>query len=108
MTFNLTKPGDVSTAGSEDQSDLLEALSLKERMARYQAAVSRGDTRSFSANVMEESDVCTVPGGLAKMKRQFEKDKMTSTCNAFSEYQYRHESRAEQEAIQQSRNNKKE
>jgi hypothetical protein len=45
---------------------------------------------------MEESDVCTVPGGLAKMKRQFEKDKMTSTCNAFSEYQYRHESRAEQ------------
>lgn len=102
MTFNLTKPGDVSTAGSEDQSDLLEALSLKERMARYQAAVSRGDTRSFSANVMEESDVCTVPGGLAKMKRQFEKDKMTSTCNAFSEYQYRHESRAEQEAIHSS------
>nr|ABO69241.1 xeplin variant 1 [Mus musculus] len=71
-------------------------------MARYQAAVSRGDTRSFSANVMEESDVCTVPGGLAKMKRQFEKDKMTSTCNAFSEYQYRHESRAEQEAIHSS------
>ncbi|XP_032757838.1 xin actin-binding repeat-containing protein 2 isoform X3 [Rattus rattus] len=98
-TFNLTKPGDVSTAGTEDQSDLLEALSLKERMARYQAAVSRGDTRSFSANVMEESDLCTVPGGLAKMKRQFEKDEMTSTCNAFSEYQYRHESRSEQEAI---------
>lgn len=89
----------MSTAGTEDQSDLLEALSLKERMARYQAAVSRGDTRSFSANVMEESDLCTVPGGLAKMKRQFEKDEMTSTCNAFSEYQYQHESRSEQEAI---------
>ncbi|XP_034351353.1 xin actin-binding repeat-containing protein 2 isoform X2 [Arvicanthis niloticus] len=71
-------------------------------MARYQAAVSRGDARSFSANVMEESEVCTVPGGLAKMKRQFEKDEMTSTCNAFSEYQYRHESRSEQEAIHSS------
>ncbi|XP_031226351.1 xin actin-binding repeat-containing protein 2 isoform X1 [Mastomys coucha] len=71
-------------------------------MARYQAAVSQGDARSFSANVMEESDVCTVPGGLAKMKRQFEKDEMTSTCNAFSEYQYRHESRSEQEAIHSS------
>ncbi|XP_051022049.1 xin actin-binding repeat-containing protein 2 isoform X1 [Acomys russatus] len=68
-------------------------------MARYQAAVSRGDARSFSANVMEESEVCTVPGGLAKMKRQFEKDEMTSTCNAFSEYQYQHESRSEQETI---------
>lgn len=58
VTFNLTKPGDVSTAGSEDQSDLLEALSLKERMARYQAAVSRGDTRSFSANVSTSGHVC--------------------------------------------------
>ncbi|XP_021048770.1 xin actin-binding repeat-containing protein 2 isoform X1 [Mus pahari] len=72
-------------------------------MARYQAAVSRGDARSFSANVMEESDVCTVPGGLAKMKRQFEKDEMTSTCNAFSEYQYRQESRAEQDAVHNSK-----
>ncbi|CAH6788551.1 Xirp2 [Phodopus roborovskii] len=65
-------------------------------MARYQEAVSKGDTRSFSANVMEESEVFTVPGGLAKMKKQFEKDEMTSTCNAFSEYQYQHQSRYEQ------------
>ncbi|XP_052038579.1 xin actin-binding repeat-containing protein 2 [Apodemus sylvaticus] len=71
-------------------------------MARYQAAVSQGDVRSFSANVMEESDVCTVPGGLAKMKRHFEKDEMTSICNAFSEYQYQHERRSEQEAIHSS------
>lgn len=71
-------------------------------MARYQAAVSRGDTRSFSANVMEESEVCTVPGGLAKMKRQFEKDEMTSTSDTFSEYQYQHESISEQEVIHSS------
>lgn len=105
MTSNLTKPGEASTAGSEGsegESELLEALSLKERMARYQAAVSRGDTRSFSANVMEESEVCTVPGGLAKMKKQFEKDEVTSTCNGFSEYQYQHQSRSEQEAIHSS------
>ncbi|XP_036040371.1 xin actin-binding repeat-containing protein 2 [Onychomys torridus] len=104
VTSNLTKPGEASTSGSEGegQSELLEALSLKERMARYQEAVSRGDARSFSANVMEESEVCTVPGGLAKMKKQFEKDEMTSTCNGFSEYQYQHQSRSEQEAIHSS------
>uniref|UniRef100_A0A8C5P2D9 Xin actin-binding repeat containing 2 n=1 Tax=Jaculus jaculus TaxID=51337 RepID=A0A8C5P2D9_JACJA len=71
-------------------------------MARYQAAISRGDCRSFSANVMEESEVCTVPGGLAKVKKQFEKDEMTSSCNAFSQYQYHHQNRAEQEVLQSS------
>ncbi|XP_038193477.1 xin actin-binding repeat-containing protein 2 isoform X1 [Arvicola amphibius] len=98
---------EASTAGSEGESEFLEALSLKERMARYQAAVSRGDARSFSANVMEESEVCTVPGGLAKMKKQFEKDEMTSTSNAFSEYQYHHQSRSEQEAIHSSQEMRK-
>ncbi|KAH0506819.1 Xin actin-binding repeat-containing protein 2 [Microtus ochrogaster] len=107
VTFNLTKPGEASTAGSEGESELLEALSLKERMARYQAAVSRGDARSFSAKVMEESEVCTVPGGLAKMKKQFEKDEMTSTRNAFSEYQSHHQSRSEQEAIHSSQEMRK-
>ncbi|KAL6087148.1 hypothetical protein STEG23_006374, partial [Scotinomys teguina] len=106
-TSNLTKPGEASTAGSKGEFLLLEALSLKERMARYQAAVSRGDARSFSANVMEESEVCTVPGGLAKMKKQFEKDEMTSTCNTFSEYQYQHQSRSEQEAIHSSQEMRK-
>lgn len=40
-----------SAALGEVVSDLHEVVSLKERMARYQAAVSRGDCRSFSANV---------------------------------------------------------
>lgn len=40
-----------SAAQSEGVSDLQEVVSLKERMARYQAAVSRGDCRSFSVNV---------------------------------------------------------
>ncbi|XP_029790308.1 xin actin-binding repeat-containing protein 2 [Suricata suricatta] len=71
-------------------------------MARYQAAVSRGDCRSFSANMMEESGMCTVPGGLAKVKRQFEKDKIASSCNTLSQHQYQHQNRSEQEIIHSS------
>lgn len=40
-----------SAARGESVTDLQEVVSLKERMAMYQAAVSRGDCRSFSANV---------------------------------------------------------
>nr|XP_012296059.1 xin actin-binding repeat-containing protein 2 isoform X3 [Aotus nancymaae] len=70
-------------------------------MARYQAAVSRGDCRSFSANIMEESEMCRVPGGLAKVKKQFE-DEITSSRNTFAQYQYQHQNRSEQEAIHSS------
>ncbi|KAF5910751.1 hypothetical protein HPG69_004840 [Diceros bicornis minor] len=85
-----------SAARSEGVSDLQEVVSLKERMAMYQAAVSRGDCRSFSANMMEESEMCTVPGGLARVKKQFEKDKIASSCNTYSQYQYQHQNRSEQ------------
>ncbi|XP_004428286.1 PREDICTED: xin actin-binding repeat-containing protein 2 [Ceratotherium simum simum] len=71
-------------------------------MAMYQAAVSRGDCRSFSANMMEESEMCTVPGGLARVKKQFEKDKIASSCNTYSQYQYQHQNRSEQEVIRSS------
>ncbi|XP_045688963.1 xin actin-binding repeat-containing protein 2 isoform X2 [Phyllostomus hastatus] len=68
-------------------------------MERYQAAVSRGDCRSFSANMMEESDMCTVPGGLARVKKQFEKDQVASSCHTFSQYQRQLQNRSEQEVI---------
>ncbi|XP_040827606.1 xin actin-binding repeat-containing protein 2 [Ochotona curzoniae] len=68
-------------------------------MAMYQAAVSRGDCRSFSANMMEESEMCRVPDGLAKVKKQFEKDEMTSSRKSFSQYRYQHQNRSEQEVI---------
>ncbi|XP_003266248.1 xin actin-binding repeat-containing protein 2 isoform X3 [Nomascus leucogenys] len=90
-----------SAARGEGVSDLHQVVSLKERMARYQAAVSRGDCRSFSANMMEESEMCTVPGGLAKVKKQFE-DEITSSRNTFAQYQYQHQNRSEQEAIHSS------
>ncbi|XP_010605206.1 xin actin-binding repeat-containing protein 2 [Fukomys damarensis] len=71
-------------------------------MARYQAAVSRGDCHSFSANMMENSEMCTVPGGLAKVKKHFEKDEITSSCDTFSQYQYQHQNRTAQEVIHSS------
>ncbi|XP_039711497.1 xin actin-binding repeat-containing protein 2 isoform X1 [Pteropus medius] len=91
-----------SASLTECVSDLQEVVSLKERMERYQAAVSRGDCRSFSANIMEESETCTVPGGLARVKKQFEKDKIASSCNTFSQYQYQHQNRSEQEITHNS------
>ncbi|XP_012506128.1 PREDICTED: xin actin-binding repeat-containing protein 2 [Propithecus coquereli] len=93
-----------SAARSEGVSDLHEVVSLKERMARYQAAVSRGGCRSFSANMMEESQMCTVPGGLAKVKKHFE-DEITSSRNAFAQHQYQQQHRSEQEVIQSSQLN---
>lgn len=45
---------------------------------------------------MEESGMCTVPGGLARVKKQFEKDKIASSCNTLSQYQYQHQKRSEQ------------
>ncbi|XP_015421237.1 PREDICTED: xin actin-binding repeat-containing protein 2 isoform X2 [Myotis davidii] len=71
-------------------------------MARYQAAVSKGDRHSFSANMMEEADMCTVPGGLARVKKQFEKDKIASSYNTFSQHQYQHQTTSEQEVIRSS------
>ncbi|XP_037705856.1 xin actin-binding repeat-containing protein 2 isoform X1 [Choloepus didactylus] len=84
-----------STSLSRGVSDLQEVVSLKERMAKYQAAVSRGDCHSFSANMMEESEMCIVPGGLARVKKQFEKDEIASSSNSFSQ----HQNRSEQEVV---------
>lgn len=70
--------------------DLQEAASLKERMAMYQAAVSK--KLNSSANAMEDTETCTVPGGLASMKKQFEKEDITSSHNIFAQYQYQHSS----------------
>ncbi|XP_069472375.1 xin actin-binding repeat-containing protein 2 isoform X2 [Ambystoma mexicanum] len=67
--------------------DLQDAVSLKERMAMYQAAVAKKEVNS-SANAMEESESCTVPGGLASMKKQFEKGDLTSSQHTFAHYQY--------------------
>ncbi|KAM4859060.1 xin actin-binding repeat-containing protein 2 isoform 1-T1 [Thomomys bottae] len=101
VTVEPTKLLEATVAGNKSASDLQQVVSLKERMAKYQAAVSRSDCRSFSANVMEESEMCSVPGGLATVKKHFE-DEMTSACNAFSQYHHQHQSRSQQEAKHRS------
>lgn len=63
VTVGPNKPAsgfaEDSGAQSEGTSDLQEVVTLKERMERYQAAVSRGDYRSFSANVSCSPWFCT-------------------------------------------------
>ncbi|XP_010212808.1 PREDICTED: xin actin-binding repeat-containing protein 2 [Tinamus guttatus] len=58
-------------------------------MAMYQAAVSKVESSSSFANASEETESCTVPGGLARVKKQFEKGQMTSAQNAFAQYQHK-------------------
>ncbi|XP_059356597.1 xin actin-binding repeat-containing protein 2-like [Carassius carassius] len=48
-------------------------------MAVYQTAVSKQDSTSFSSSVMEEAEVCSLPGGLASVRRQFENEGMSSS-----------------------------
>ncbi|XP_013921026.1 PREDICTED: xin actin-binding repeat-containing protein 2 [Thamnophis sirtalis] len=64
--------------------EIQEAISLKERMALYQAAASKVDISNSSANALEESEACRIPGGLASVKNQFEKGE--------AQYQYRQKS----------------
>ncbi|XP_025029854.1 xin actin-binding repeat-containing protein 2-like [Python bivittatus] len=61
-----------------------EVISLKERMALYQAAASKAEISNSSANALEESEACRIPGGLASVKNQFEKGE--------AQYQYRQKS----------------
>uniref|UniRef100_A0A8C3RRH3 LIM zinc-binding domain-containing protein n=1 Tax=Chelydra serpentina TaxID=8475 RepID=A0A8C3RRH3_CHESE len=71
--------------------DFQDSVSLKERMAMYQAAVSKVERSSSSANAIEESEeACTVPGGLASVKKQFEKWETASSQKTIDQHQYEH------------------
>ncbi|XP_039222048.1 xin actin-binding repeat-containing protein 2-like [Crotalus tigris] len=85
--------GDKKTAGGLSggikESDHVplenqEVFSLKERMALYQAAASKVEISNSSANALEESGACRIPGGLASVKNQFEKGE--------AQYQYQQKS----------------
>nr|XP_048725937.1 xin actin-binding repeat-containing protein 2 [Caretta caretta] len=75
-----------------DSVDFQDSVSLKERMAMYQAAVSKVERSSSSANAIEESETCTVPGGLASIKKQFEKWETASSQKTIDQHQYEHKS----------------
>ncbi|NWX68723.1 XIRP2 protein, partial [Alca torda] len=68
--------------------DFQETVSLKERMAMYKAAVSERESSNSFAHTAEKAKFCTVPGGLAAVKKQFEKVQMTSSQKTFAQYQH--------------------
>ncbi|KFV40950.1 Xin actin-binding repeat-containing protein 2, partial [Gavia stellata] len=72
--------------------DFQETVSLKERMAMYKAAVSRRESSNSFACTSEKTKFCTVPGGLAAVRKQFEKVQMTSSQKTFAQYQHQHKS----------------
>nr|XP_046238424.1 xin actin-binding repeat-containing protein 2 [Scatophagus argus] len=82
--------------GVEDQE--AEPVSVKERLAMYQAAVTKKETSSSSsAAVMDESEACSLPGGLASVKRQFENQEFASSSSQSSVTQFHFEQRSVQE-----------
>ncbi|XP_039556493.1 xin actin-binding repeat-containing protein 2 [Passer montanus] len=62
--------------------DFQETVSFKERMAMYKAAVS-------FAHSSQKTKFCTVPGGLAAVRKQFEKVQRMSPKKTFVQYQHR-------------------
>ncbi|NWW89362.1 XIRP2 protein, partial [Rhynochetos jubatus] len=69
--------------------DFQETVSLKERMAMYKAAVSETDSSNSFAHTSEKTKFCTVAGGLAAVRKQFEKAQMTSSRKTFAQYQHK-------------------
>ncbi|XP_005416140.2 xin actin-binding repeat-containing protein 2 [Geospiza fortis] len=65
--------------------DFQETVSFKERMAMYKAAVS-------FAHSSQKTKFCTVPGGLAAVRKQFEKVQRMSPKKSFVQYQHQHRS----------------
>ncbi|MGH0129141.1 UNVERIFIED_CONTAM: hypothetical protein FKN15_025248 [Acipenser sinensis] len=58
----------------------------------YQAAVSKKEAASTSNPAVEESEVCSMPGGLASVKKQFESQEMSSSHSTVTQYHYQHKS----------------
>ncbi|KAM4558328.1 uncharacterized protein xirp2b [Odontesthes bonariensis] len=57
----------------------------------YQAAVSKRADNTISSGVMEESEVCSLPGGLASVRKQFETQE-TATSHNVTQFHFQHRS----------------
>ncbi|XP_030013816.1 xin actin-binding repeat-containing protein 2 isoform X2 [Sphaeramia orbicularis] len=80
---------------AEDQE--AESVSVKERLAMYQAAVSKKETSSSSsAAMMDESEACSLPGGLASVKRQFENQEFSSSSSQSTVTQFHYQQQSVQ------------
>ncbi|KAI5613689.1 xin actin-binding repeat-containing protein 2 isoform X1, partial [Silurus asotus] len=65
-----------------------ETVPLKERLALYKAAISK-EEKSTASVVMEDSEACSLPGGLASVKKQFESQKVSSSSqNTVTQFHY--------------------
>ncbi|XP_064183515.1 xin actin-binding repeat-containing protein 2 isoform X2 [Anguilla rostrata] len=69
-----------------------EPIPLKERLAMYQAAVSKKEAGSSSGMVVEEAEVCSLPGGLAGVKKQFESQEIASSHSTVTQVHIQHRS----------------
>ncbi|XP_047211457.1 xin actin-binding repeat-containing protein 2 isoform X1 [Girardinichthys multiradiatus] len=98
---DATHPASNSgSGGSKESAENQEAepVSVKERLAMYQAAVSNKESsNSSSAAVMDESEACSLPGGLATVKRQFEGHEFTSSSSQSTVTQFHVQKRSVQE-----------
>ncbi|XP_062301590.1 xin actin-binding repeat-containing protein 2 [Scomber scombrus] len=91
------EPSQGNRAPSAEEQEA-ERVSVKERMAMYQAAVSSKETSSSSSAVlMDDSEACSLPGGLASVKRQFENQEFTSSSSQSSVTQIQYQQRSVQE-----------
>ncbi|XP_018584572.2 xin actin-binding repeat-containing protein 2-like isoform X1 [Scleropages formosus] len=84
----------MSQKNGDDPADPqdLEAVSVKERLALYQAAVSKQESVSTSNTVLEESEACSLPGGLASVKKQFESQEIASSQSGVTQFHFQHRS----------------
>ncbi|XP_041858634.1 xin actin-binding repeat-containing protein 2 [Melanotaenia boesemani] len=55
----------------------------------YQAAVTKRADNTISSGVMEESEVCSLPGGLASVRKQFETQE-TATSHNVTQFHFHH------------------
>ncbi|XP_060724859.1 xin actin-binding repeat-containing protein 2 [Tachysurus vachellii] len=78
-----------------DPEGEVDTIPLKERLALYQAAISK-EEKSPASVVMEDSEACSLPGGLASVKKQFESQKVsTSSSSQSTVTQYHYQQRQE-------------
>ncbi|KAF3857351.1 hypothetical protein F7725_009210 [Dissostichus mawsoni] len=90
-------------SGRPEEEQEGESVSVKERLAMYQAAVSKKESSSSSsAAVMDESEACSLPGGLASVKKQFESQEFASSSSQSSVAQFHYEQRSVQEVSSSS------
>ncbi|XP_071602321.1 xin actin-binding repeat-containing protein 2 [Heliangelus exortis] len=86
------RPKESAPGTDNTPLDFQETISLKDRLALYKAAVSNRESINSFADTSEKDKFCTVPGGLAAMRKHFEKARMISLRKTFAQCQHQHQS----------------